>query len=150
MVHRIRAEARSVAPPGQVFALLADGRTWPRWGMWTGFELALPDPDGGQGVGAIRVFRSRSAGRTISSRERVTQLLQDRVLGYELVSGLPLKGYAATVTLTPDGDGTRIVWESSFRRATPGLSWLYRALLQRFIADAAERLADYAGRLPSD
>jgi hypothetical protein len=68
MSHRIEASASSAAPPDSVFALLADGATWPRWGRWHRFELAVPDAHGGQGPGAERIF-SRTLGRTIASRE---------------------------------------------------------------------------------
>ena len=62
-------------------------------------------------------------------------------LGYDLVSGLPLRDYHADVTLTPDGDGTHIRWHSTFSAKVPGTGTLTRLALQRFVADTAERLA---------
>lgn len=146
-MHTIRAEAWSAAPPPEVFALLADGTSWTDWGDWVGFALEQPGPDGGQGVGAVRALTSRSAGRTIVSRERVTEVEPDRRVGYALLSGLPLIDYHGLVELTPERGGTRIVWSSSFRKArTPGTGWLYRSVLQAFIRRTAGKLAAAAAR----
>lgn len=144
MTYRIQTTTHSAAPVHEVFALLADGGTWPMWGRWNRVELAEPDPHGGQGEGAVRVFFSRTVGRTIASRERVLEVVPDRLVRYELVSGLPLVGYIGVIELAPDGTGTTIRWGSSFDRATPGLSWFYRRVLAGFIADAGRRLAAYA------
>ena len=54
-------------PPAAVFALLADGSTWPRWSPIDAFELEAPGAGDPEGVGAIRVF---TTGRHVS-RERV-------------------------------------------------------------------------------
>jgi hypothetical protein len=145
----IEGRARSAAPPEAVYALLADVTTWSRWGIWTVAEVERPDPSGGGGVGAVRLLRSRSFGRTIDSRERVVELEPGQAYGYALLSGLPLRGYRSRVELTPDGAGTAIRWSSRFERATPGLTWLYRRVLSRVIGDAATRLAQYAERARS-
>jgi Polyketide cyclase / dehydrase and lipid transport len=142
----IDVTARSAASPAEVFALLADGAGWTRWGRWVGAAVDEPAADGGDGVGAVRALTSRTAGRTIVSRERVTDLVPDRLYGYDLLSGLPLRNYHGQVELTPDGAGTRIHWVCRFDRATPGLTWLYRGVLGRFVADAAQRLARYAAQ----
>lgn len=137
----IDVTARSAASPAEVFGLLADSTSWTRWGRWVGSAVDQPAADGGDGVGAVRALTSRTFGRTIVSRERVTDLAPDRLYGYDLVSGLPLRNYHGQVELTPDGAGTRIRWVCRFDRATPGLTWLYRGVLARFVADAAQRLA---------
>lgn len=141
-MQQIRTEAWSSATPSQVFALLVDGRTWPQWGDWTDFRLDEPGADGDQGAGSVRALVSRSFGRTIVSRERITDVEPDRRVEYDLLSGLPLIGYHGIVELVPERGGTRIVWSSSFERArTPGTAWLYRSVLQAFIARTASRLA---------
>jgi uncharacterized protein YndB with AHSA1/START domain len=140
---QIRVEAHTAASPAEVYALLSDGTTWPRWGGFESFELETPAPGvGGEGVGAVRAFTSRSWGRRIVSRERITELVPDRRLGYALVSGLPLRNYRASVDLEPVADGgTRIVWSSQFDGAeSPGSAWFYRRVLQRFIERTAQAL----------
>lgn len=144
--HVIDARTRSFAAPSVVFALLADGRTWPVWGAWTRFDLEQSAPDGGEGVGAVRVFTSRVFGRTVVSRERVLDVVPGRSLSYGLLSGLPLRGYVGRVEVEPDGDGSVVHWHSEFDCAAGGAGWLYRAVLQRFITDAARRVAGYAER----
>ena len=126
------ARARSSAPPERVWALLADVSSWPEW---ADFDEA--EAESGSGLGEVRAFRH---GRT-RTRERVTAFEPPRVLGYDLVSGIPIRDYHADVTLTPADGGTHIRWHSTFRAKVPGTGWLIRRTLQRFVADTAERLA---------
>ena len=140
-MHHIRRTATSSAPPSAVFALLADIETWSRWGSWERAELEAPAPDGTGGVGAIRRLTSRAFGRPIVSRERVAELVPDRRVVYELLSGLPLVGYRGVIELEPDGGGTRITWSSSFDGETWLGGWFYRLVLAPFIGATARAVA---------
>ena len=143
--HRIHTEAHSAADPDTVYRLLADGSTWPTWSDLGSFELESPGPDGGEGVGAVRVFRT---GR-FTGRERVAETTPGRRFSYELLSGLPLRDYRADVDLTPAADtGTDITWSSSFRAARPGTGWIYRRALGKFIRSCVEGLARAAADGP--
>jgi hypothetical protein len=95
-------------------------------------------------VGAIRRF---TKGRT-TSRERVVAFEPGVRLGYELLSGLPLRDYRSEVTLTQTPTGTQIDWRSTFTAKVSGTGRLYRAVLLRFIADTARRLAAAAETRP--
>lgn len=140
---RIDVTASTSADPAAVYALLADGATWPAWSPIGSFALERPGPDGGEGVGAIRVFRT---GRT-TSREEIVELVPDQQLSYVLRSGLAVRDYRADVELTPAaGGGTTIRWRSSFHPKVPGTGWLYRYALTRFITRCAEGLAAAGGR----
>lgn len=140
----VDATARSAAPASQVYRLVRDGSTYPVWGSWDAFELEKPGEDGEpEGVGAIRVLRT---GR-IRSRERIVELVPDRRLSYDLVSGLAMRDYHAHIELTPTATGTTIRWHSSFRAKVPGTGWLYRRTLQRVLTDACAALAAHAQRL---
>jgi hypothetical protein len=145
----IDVSVASAAPPRDVFALLSDGATWPRWGTWTRFTLEQPGADSAQGPGAIRVFTSRTAGRTVFARERVLELVPDRRLGYELLSGLPLRNYLASVDLEPDGAGCTIRWRAGFDGAPFGTGGFYRRVLTSFLRDAAGRVGQYALQHPA-
>src|SRR5436309_7807349 len=54
----IDERAWSPANPDAVYALLADGATWPTWSGIDSFELREPGDDGGEGLNAVRVFRT--------------------------------------------------------------------------------------------
>lgn len=145
----IDVSVSSAAPAGDVFALLRDGASWPQWGTWTDFTLEQPGADSAQGAGAVRVFTSRTAGRTVVARERVLELVPDRRLGYELLSGLPLRNYRAGVDLEPDGAGCTIRWQARFDGAPFGTGGLYRRVLASFLRDAAGRVGRYAVQHPA-
>jgi len=133
----IDVTAHSTKDAPALYALLADGASWPTWSPIGSFELERPGGSEREGVGAIRVFRT---GR-VASREELVELVPDRRLSYILLSGLPLRGYRADVDLTPNDTGTEIRWHSTFRPAVPGTGWLYRAALTRFIRRCANGLA---------
>ena len=117
------------ADPASVYALLADGSTWPEWSPIGSFELIAPGDGTPEGLGAVRLF---TTGRH-KSRERVVICRPGEVFSYVLEKGLPLRDYRATVTLTPAAGGTSINWHSTFRPKVPGTGWLYRRELGKFI-----------------
>lgn len=128
----------AAAPPDVIYRLLRDGATWPTWSPLGSFELESEGTSEPEGIGAIRIFRT---GRT-ASRERIVELIPDRRLSYELVSGLAIRDYHADVDLEPDGTGTTIHWHSSFVAKVPGTGWLYQRVLGRFIQRCAAGLAE--------
>jgi polyketide cyclase/dehydrase/lipid transport protein len=140
--HHIDVRVPTEASPDVLYKLLRDGATWPTWSPLGSFELRKPaDDDEPEGVGAIRVFRT---GRVVTV-ERLVELVPDRRLSYELVSGLAIRDYHADVDLEPDDDGqTAIHWHSSFVAKVPGTGWLYQRSLSRFIERCARGLAAHA------
>ncbi len=137
--------ATTTADAAAVYALLADGSTWPGWSPLGSFELVEPGDGTPEGLGAVRLF---TTGR-IKSRERVVERRPGEVFAYELEAGLPLRDYRAVVTLTPIEGGTSIRWRSTFRAKVPGTGWLYRRQLGSFIGRTVEGLAAAApARLP--
>lgn len=133
----IEHELTTKAPPATVFALLADGSTWPDWSPIGSFELVEKGDNDPEGVGAVRIFRT---GR-IASKERVTMARPNEVFAYELVSGLAIRDYRAVVRLQPSGEGTRISWRSTFRPKLPGTGWVFQRQLGRFIGLTVNGLA---------
>jgi hypothetical protein len=136
----IDERAWSAASPETIYALLADGATWPTWSGIDSFELRSPGDHGGESLNAVRVFRT---GRT-TSVERLVELVPGHRLSYILLDGLPLAGYRADVDLMPGDGGTLIRWHSTFVAKRPGTGWLYRRVLGRFIRQAVEGLAAHA------
>lgn len=134
----VHVETTSAADPTAVFALLGEVETWTAWA--SAFDEAGLEREGGpqrQGVGAIRRFR---VGR-VRSREEVVAFEPGGHFAYTLLSGLPVRGYRADVTLTPVDGGTHIVWHSTFRARIPGTGGLIRRKLTAFITVLAGELA---------
>lgn len=132
-LQEIDVVTRSAAAADRVFALLADATSWTSWARLD--EAAV---ESGSGVGEVRAFRSGE----VTTRERVTALEPYHRLAYEVLSGLPVAGHAASVTLTAlAGRGTKIRWRARFLPAVPGAGDLVRERLERFVRDAAEGLA---------
>jgi Polyketide cyclase / dehydrase and lipid transport len=136
----IEHEVTTSAPAKAIFALLADGSTWPDWSPIESFELVTPGDGTPEGVGAIRVFHT---GKT-HSRERVVTAKPDQIFSYELISGLAIRDYKAVVTLLPAGGGTTVKWRSTFRPKIPGTGWIYQRQLGLFIGRTVNGLVAYA------
>jgi hypothetical protein len=139
---QIDIRATSKAEPSVVYARLRDGASWPTFSQLGSFELEAEGEGGGEGVGAIRVFRSRVSGRTYTSREQIVELIPDRKLSYQLLSGLAVRDYRAEITLEPVSAGTEIHWRSTFDPKFPGTGGLYRRSLTRLIQGIVDGLAE--------
>jgi hypothetical protein len=144
----VEASAHSKAPRGSVWAVVADLKGWKDWGPWEAtdvLEEGSPDPNG---EGAVRLMRSsqRSMGRKPTLRERVNVFEPPMRFGYTLISGVPLKDYQATITLTEAGEGTEIVWRLEFEGKFPGAARITRSALEPFLRDVTGRIAREAER----
>lgn len=142
--HVIDLRVASAASPEAVHALLRDGASWPEFSSLGSFELERSAPDGSEGVGAIRVFRT---GRIVT-REEIVLVEEPHRFAYVLLSGLPIRDYRADVQLARATSGTVIHWRSAFRGTVPGVGWFVRRRLEGFLADLIERLAAYAAKRP--
>ncbi|MGH2979183.1 MAG: SRPBCC family protein [Solirubrobacterales bacterium] len=142
----IEKKAHSRADREAVWQVVADAPGWSRWGAWRASELEREGEPPPGGVGAIKVLTSETR-RPVVSREEVTVYEPPSRFGYRLLSGLPLRGYEASITLAEaPGGGTDITWRSQFDPRIPLTGGLFRRALGRFIRDAAERLAREAER----
>ena len=143
----VRVTAESVAPPEVVWALLADGTTWPAWSPIETFELERVGDPPPEGVGAVRVF---TRGRT-TGRDQLLEVEPGRRLQYASESGLPVRDYVGEIVLdrTRDG-GTAIDWHSSFSTTSPpGTGWLVEKGIAKFLGQCARGLAAHAATLPA-
>jgi hypothetical protein len=145
---RLEASAHSRAPRETVWAVVADLKGWKDWGPWEMTDVeqeGTPDPNG---EGALRLMRSsrRSMGRKPTIHERVNMFDPPMRFGYTLVSGLPLKDYQATITLTDAGEGTEIAWRLEFEGKFPGAARLARSALEPFLREVTAEIAREAER----
>ncbi|WP_132111254.1 SRPBCC family protein [Actinocrispum wychmicini] len=130
-LQRLAARGHSDAEPAAVYALLKAGSTWPTWGTVERFVLERPGSPEPESVGAIRNFHT---GR-YKMRERVAELVENERFSYELLEGLPLRGYRAIIDLSAANGGTDIHWHTTFRCKVPGMGWVYRRALQKITSD---------------
>ena len=78
----------------------------------------------------------------VTNLERVTELVPNERLAYELVSGLPFENYRAAVNLSDGADGgTDITWRAEFDVKAKVRGNISRKLLERFYPDIVQRLA---------
>jgi hypothetical protein len=126
--------AHSPKPRSEVWAKLADLEGWHEWGPWTKTTLD----------GDIRTMvseRTRLTGKPYVMTERVTALEPEERFEYDLLSGLPIKGYHGKVVLTDADGGTDIRWSSSFKSPWPLLGGLWCGAMLKVIRDVSEQLA---------
>jgi Polyketide cyclase / dehydrase and lipid transport len=136
----IEVTTHSEAAPNAVFALLADGNTWPIWSPIESFELEREGNPPPEGPGAIRVFRR---GRTVG-RDQLVDVAPAVRFVYASLSGLPVRDYLAEVELTAVVGGTDVEWQASFLPKMPGTGWILERGLRRFLDQCARGLARYA------
>jgi uncharacterized membrane protein len=137
--HIIEASAHSNASREAVWALLRDIETWQDWGTWSSTTVHQPAPgEDPQGVGVVRRLRQAP----VTNLERVTELVPNERLSYELVEGLPFENYHATVRLAEaPGGGTDINWRAEFDVTAKVRGNVSRKLLERFYPQIVEKLA---------
>ena len=132
----IEHTAHSDAPRSEVWRKLSDLQGWHEWGPWTKTTLD----------GDIRTMvsdRKRLTGKPYVMTERVTALVPEERFEYDLLSGLPIKKYHGTVTLSDaDGGGTDIHWASHFNPPWPIFGGLWRGAMLKVIRDVSECLAE--------
>lgn len=139
----VHVEQATTASPEQVFALLGDVASWATWSSFEESRLERPGSPTPDGVGAIRAFKYK---RT-RSREEVIAFEPPYRFGYKVLSGVPVKGYVANVTLTPaTNGGTTITWHSTFQAKWPGTGGMARRSLTKFIRQLEVELAKAAER----
>jgi hypothetical protein len=102
-VIEIEHTAHADAKRDEVWRKLSDLQSWHEWGPWTKTTID----------GDIRTMvseRKHMSGKPYVMTEKVLALVPQERFEYELLSGLPVKNYRATVTLTDAGDVTDINW----------------------------------------
>ena len=127
--------ARSGAPPGTVFDLLADA---PGWRRWAGPMIRRSSWERGTGAeGSIR----RLGRPPVVAREQIVVSEAPSHHAYVQLSGIPMHRYRADVHLSERDGGTIIEWCGSFDAAIPGSGPLLRLALRRTVAGFARHLA---------
>jgi hypothetical protein len=121
--------------------------TWPdRMNEWSEARVELVTAgEGGRpdGAGATRRVIVPVLGFRSHLQEVVEESLAPSRFVYRVTSGIGLRQHRGQMRLEPVGDGTRLIWEVTYRTYIPGLgllmNWLVGSSVRRSLA-ALERL----------
>jgi len=137
MSYSFEVRRRIAAPVQDVWDTLIDHRGYKTWTPVLRSELEQVGTPDMNGVGALRALGVGP----ILAKELVVEFEPETFhMAYELVKGVPVRGYRADVYLTADGDDTELVWRGRFQSAPPGLAKVLNAFLRKVVADTAKGL----------
>ena len=136
----IDIEVHTDATPEAVYALLADGSTWPAWSTIESVTLEREGSPAREGVGAVRVNKR---GR-VTGRDEIVELVPNRRFAYRALSGLPVRDYFAQVDIEPTPTGASIRWHASFRPSFPCTGRVLQRGIRGFLDECLNGLARYA------
>ena len=138
-------EREVAAPPEIVFDLLVDHRGYSKLTPLRKSVLEREGDPAPNGVGAIRVLSA--VGPPL--REEVLAYEAPSRFSYRLISGLPVRDHVGTVTLAPNGDGTKLTYAVRTMPTLPvggfavvaGVKLGINQLLDGIVAEAERRRA---------
>lgn len=142
MTQRVQVSRTTTASPEQVWALLGDVTTWPRWTPFTAASYEREGTPAPHGTGAVRLLRL--AGTT--TREQVLRWEPPRSYAYDYSGVLPLQGYRGEVELVPEAGGTRITWTGTFANGLLTGGPALAVVLRLVLVDLLRRLDRAAAR----
>ncbi|HEY5709698.1 MAG TPA: SRPBCC family protein [Solirubrobacterales bacterium] len=117
------------APPEVVFEVLTDHR---RYSELTPLRKSVLEREGDpapNGVGAIR--KLTAVGPAL--REEVIAYEEPRRFSYTLLSGLPVRDHVGTVELTPNGNGTKMVYAVRTQPTVPVVGAVVVAVIKQAV-----------------
>ena len=102
-------------------------------------DVAAVEASGGDAAGGVRRVTLRTGGTLVESLDEWNS--QGRTYAYRMsdpdLKALPVSSYSATITVTPEGDGSRVAWMGRFYRGDTG-------------NEPPEELSDAAGKAAMD
>ena len=134
----------SIAPPSDVYPLLADIPGWATWVRAITSCAAEPYDPSQPGTGVVR--RVTSFGFMVA-REVILVDDPPNFHQYSVISGLPVKDYDGRVRVEPRDGGSRVIWGIAFDPVIPGTGkviqlWLTPVI--RMLANSLVKAADKA------
>ncbi len=137
-MQHVEVERHFDADPRSVWDVYTDHAGW---SGWAGFSRSWLETEGAperNGVGAVRGFGNGP----LTVFEEVLEFEPPKRMTYRVVrGGVPMKNHLGSVTLEPEGDGCRLVWECRFEPRIPGTGGLLRRGIERVFRSALEGLA---------
>ena len=131
-------------PPEPIFDLLADHANYDRFRAINASELLREGDPRPNGVGALRSVKVRP----LSFEEEITAYERPTRLDYLIVKlNAPLDHRGGSITLTPEGEATRVDWRSSFSVPTPLVGGLQELVWQPVLARGFRRVLEDVERM---
>ena len=121
-MERVLIERRLASAPALLFPYLADHH----------HAAALFGSEVVSVHGSTREMRAAPLLPTFD--ETITELVPDELIRYRITRGSPLRDHEGVMRFTPDGTGTFLRYEITFRGAFPGVGKLVAAMLRRNIS----------------
>ena len=137
--------SRTIAgPPEPIFDLLADHANYDRFRPIHGSELVREGTPAPNGLGALRRIKVRP----LTFEEEITAYDRPSRLDYLIVElNVPFHHDGGSITLTPEGDATRVDWRSSFSVPTPVVGGLEELVWQPVLARGFRRVLEDVERM---
>jgi uncharacterized protein YndB with AHSA1/START domain len=130
--------------PEPIFDLLADHANYNRFRPIHGSKLLREGEPAPNGVGALREIKVRP----LVFEEEITAYESPSRLDYLIVKlNVPFEHHGGTITLTPDGDATRVDWRSSFTVPTPLIGGPEELVWQPVLARGFRRVLEDVERM---
>jgi uncharacterized protein YndB with AHSA1/START domain len=134
-------------PPEPIFDVLADHARYDRFRSIHGSELIDEGEPAPNGVGALRRIKVRP----LVFEEEITAYERPSKLDYLIVKlNVPLRHDGGSITLTPDGDGTRVDWRSSFSVPTPVVGGVQELIWQPVLSRGFRRTLEDVERIVAE
>lgn len=124
-------------PSEHVWDVLVNHEGMSSWGPGISVSLQTEGSPERNGLGAVR--RISAPGPAPAIVEEVVAFEPTRTFGYRALSGVPFKNYGGTVTLTPQGEATRIDYAITLDERVPVLEKAAAALVARVLLTALVR-----------
>lgn len=137
---------RIAAPPQTVFDVLTDHRRYSKITPLRKSTLEREGEPAPNGVGAIRVLAA--VGPPL--REEVIAYQSPSRFSYKLISGLPVRDHVGTVELSPEGDGTRMVYAVRTLPAVPVVGGVAIAVVKQGVKALVRGISNESERRAAD
>jgi uncharacterized protein YndB with AHSA1/START domain len=131
-------------PPEPIFDRLADHANYDRFRGIHHSELVREGDPPPNGFGALRRIKVRP----LVFEEEITAYERPTRLDYLIVKlNVPFKHDGGSITLTPDGDATRVDWRSSYEVPTPVVGRLEELVFQPLLVRGFNRVLEDVERM---
>jgi uncharacterized protein YndB with AHSA1/START domain len=131
-------------PPEPIFDLLADHANYEQFRGINGSKLLREGEPAPNGLGALREIKVRP----LTFEEEITAYERPTRLDYLIVKlNAPLDHDGGSITLTLEGDATRVDWRSSFTVPTPLVGGVQERIWQPVLTRGFRRVLEDVERM---